>query len=54
MATKTKRRICRTPEECWEAGQEIGRKAPPLSQEQIDKLAPLWRIYLALPRENAA
>jgi hypothetical protein len=45
------RRLCRTPEEAFEAGREVGRKAPPLSDEQIDYLVRLWRTY---PRPDGA
>lgn len=53
-ADQPARRICRTPDECWDAGWEDGADDPPLTQAQIDKLAPLWRIALSEPRANAA
>lgn len=56
MATqKRPRRICRTPEEAWQAGWEDAGAAdlPPLTQAQIDKLVPLLRPYL-VDREMTA
>ena len=49
-----KRRICRTPEEAWKAGWEDGANDPPMTQAQIDQLAPLWRLYLPMADETAA
>lgn len=49
-----KRRICRTLEETWQAGWEDGADDPPMTQAQIDLLAPLWRLHLQSMRERAA
>lgn len=46
MAAETPRRICRTPEEAFQAGWDDGANDPPLTRAQIDRLAPLWRPYL--------
>lgn len=49
-----KRRICRTPEEAWQAGWEDGANDPPMTQAQIDLLAPLWRLCMQPENEHAA
>ena len=55
MATqKRPPRLCRTPEEAWRAGWEDGANDPPMTQAQIDALAPLWRINLQMLRSRAA
>lgn len=55
MATEQpRRRICRTPEEAWQAGWDDGADDPPMTQAQIDLLAPLWRLHLLDRAANAA
>lgn len=46
-----KRRLCRTPEECFQAGWDDGADDPPLTDAQIARLTVLWRPYL---RRDAA
>ena len=55
MATTSKRppRLCRTPEECFAAGQADAADDPPLTRAQIDKLAVLWRPTFARLRAEA-
>jgi hypothetical protein len=57
-ATKSKPakppRLCRTREECWQAGWEDGANDPPMTERQIAKLAPLWRLYVDRPDDPAA
>lgn len=45
------RRICRTPEESFQAGWDDGAHDRPLSPAEIAYLATLWRPYF---RRNAA
>jgi hypothetical protein len=52
-AKQPKRRICRTPDEAWQAGWEDGADDPPMTQAQIDRLVHLLRPYL-INREQAA
>lgn len=55
-AAKTQRppRLCRTPEEAWQAGWDDGADDPPMTDTQIAKLAVLLRPYLRQPRDPAA
>jgi len=45
-------RLCRTPEECFQAGWDDAADCPPLTATQIEKLAVLWRPYIR--RDSAA
>lgn len=42
----TRPRLCRTPEEAYQAGLEDAKNDPPLTQAQIDYIARLWRPYI--------
>lgn len=53
MATEKPARLCRTPEECWQAGWDDGANDPPLTPSQIARLTVLLRPYLRR-RDNAA
>jgi hypothetical protein len=45
-------RLCRTPEECYQAGWDDAADMPPLTPSQIAKLTALWRPYIR--RNDAA
>lgn len=45
-ATPKPERLCRTPEECWQAGWDDAADMPPLTPTQIAKLTVLLRPYL--------
>lgn len=40
------RRICRTPQECFEAGLEAGASLPPLTPAQVTRIAALLGPYI--------
>jgi hypothetical protein len=45
--------MCRTPQDCWDAGWRDGADDPPMTSQQIAKLALLWRLHLRRPDEAA-
>lgn len=52
MAAEKPARLCRTPEECFQAGWDDAADHPPLTPAQIANLTALWRPYLR--RDDAA
>ncbi|WP_165975231.1 hypothetical protein [Actinomadura rubrisoli] len=52
MGNQPKRRICRTPDEAFRAGQEDGRHDRPLSPAEITRIATLLRPHLREPRSE--
>ena len=55
-ATKMPRpeRLCRTPEECYQAGWDDAADMRPLTPTQIAKLVALWRPYIRQHDANSA
>ncbi len=45
-ATVPPRRLCRTPEEIWQAGWEDGANDPPLTPAQRTRIAALLGPYI--------
>jgi hypothetical protein len=50
----TARRICRTPQESFEAGWNDGADGPPLTPEQRTRIAALLRPYISAPSDDPA
>jgi hypothetical protein len=45
MTDELKPRVCRTIDECWEAGRADGAGDPPFTQEQADRIAAILAPY---------
>jgi len=52
-ATTQPGRVLRTEEEIWQAGLDAAKRLPPLTPEQIDRIAPLLAAHLPAERPAA-